>query len=825
MDLASKLFQSRKPPVGYGIQFKFTKSFLLNEYVEPIITPTNPLIVQTSPKSPFKKINPNNNNLQPQSPNITSYDRAPWIIYNKLKHNQNITENLISDLLYLINRFLSEEIDNVYNSILNGQNQFQTLYNEFKDNLIKFKPLLNEPFKINEFSSHVHKFSTFIQSSFQKENSIYGNDKINLVVYRLIAYVVLHIYLIIDLIVKILEPYKHALKNDAKYKDYYNVFTNFETMATPKYNTILVVEIKDNSKFSSLVLMEDGTANLYSGSRKLHIKEYVIRQRIFGPVYDQPQQQLLFLSKEVVITISIPEEDIKSLLLIVDVLQKKRTTVMCQSCMNIYNDPITCVVCKKFFCILCCPHNNPHKFNQPICLKCHHSKTPLPLKVQHQSTKRNLNVSSYNDFVDQVRISQLGTSYKIDYHFTIEEDPFPIAIPNNEYSLMSNLVLMNYFGINAPLTINVHELSIDISEIPTLDYKDLILDKNILGQGGEASVIKVEKLREECLHHPHYKTPMVLKRMQPVDKHAFGELQRPQKEMELREKMKKFQQESKIMFDLASRYIVKVIAIVPDIRYMDTSPYVDDTSNPVEFCTSGILLELAQGSLDQSILADQINNWELILLYWLDIARALEYLQGKNICHRDLKPHNILVFDRNCFEIDGVRVKLSDFGISHTIAKVKLGLETGESGTDIYKAPEILKSSKYSTESDIFSLGLVFFEVITKQKYHNNLREKAFRSVSEFGYIHEEVCNLINQCLQLDPKKRIKIKELIDQLTTLIPISKSWTDLPSVRKNPRSLSECKSLVLDKFRKIANSYGFIMTDVDLEPIPDHNNKQV
>lgn len=87
------------------------------------------------------------------------------------------------------------------------------------------------------------------------------------------------------------------------------------------------------------------------------------------------------------------------------------------------------------------------------------------------------------------------------------------------------------------------------------------------------------------------------------------------------------------------------------------------------------------------------------------ICDALSYLHSKQILHRDLKPSNILV------TFKGDNVKLIDFGLSdsdtHSILKAP-------AGTADYTAPEVLKGAKADIRSDIYSLGIILFQLSKK---------------------------------------------------------------------------------------------------------------
>jgi WD40 repeat protein/tetratricopeptide (TPR) repeat protein len=110
------------------------------------------------------------------------------------------------------------------------------------------------------------------------------------------------------------------------------------------------------------------------------------------------------------------------------------------------------------------------------------------------------------------------------------------------------------------------------------------------------------------------------------------------------------------------------------------------------------------------------------------VAQAAEGLQAAHnsgIIHRDVKPSNILVVD-DPEAPNGVRIKLTDFGIGQVVAKEYFGdlTATGftetfsaseissRTGSRLYMAPELLVGSAASVQSDIYSLGVVFYQLI-----------------------------------------------------------------------------------------------------------------
>ncbi len=89
----------------------------------------------------------------------------------------------------------------------------------------------------------------------------------------------------------------------------------------------------------------------------------------------------------------------------------------------------------------------------------------------------------------------------------------------------------------------------------------------------------------------------------------------------------------------------------------------------------------------------------------LEIAEALEYVNGRGIVHRDIKPENIHV------DLNG-RVKLMDFGIAKTadLSLTKTGMTMG---TPYYMAPEQVSGKPVTAVTDVYSFGLLFYELLT----------------------------------------------------------------------------------------------------------------
>ncbi len=121
-------------------------------------------------------------------------------------------------------------------------------------------------------------------------------------------------------------------------------------------------------------------------------------------------------------------------------------------------------------------------------------------------------------------------------------------------------------------------------------------------------------------------------------------------------------------------------------------------------CIEGIPLTKFISEKSTRPLKEKVN---LIVL----MARALHYAHQKGVIHRDIKPANIMI-------IDDLQVKIMDFGIAkftskETLLKTQPGLILG---TPAYMSPEQLSGEELNRQTDIFSLGILSYELLTGRR-------------------------------------------------------------------------------------------------------------
>ncbi len=179
-----------------------------------------------------------------------------------------------------------------------------------------------------------------------------------------------------------------------------------------------------------------------------------------------------------------------------------------------------------------------------------------------------------------------------------------------------------------------------------------------------------------------------------------------------------------------------------------------------EYCDYGTFRNLINSLKEVS----ELNKREELAFYYLiQLRNALYYLHKKNIIHRDLKPENILMTKID----DDIIVKLADFGFSRYFQN-----NSDTSGYDdligticgspLYMAPELLVDMRYNIKADLWSFGIIMYEMIYgKNPYpiginQMQLIEYVKNKKIKYDCIFSDTCmDLIKSLLCHDPKDRI----------------------------------------------------------------------
>ncbi|KAG2636892.1 hypothetical protein PVAP13_2NG478903 [Panicum virgatum] len=218
------------------------------------------------------------------------------------------------------------------------------------------------------------------------------------------------------------------------------------------------------------------------------------------------------------------------------------------------------------------------------------------------------------------------------------------------------------------------------------------------------------------------------------------------------------------------REFAQEVYIMKKVRHKNVVQFIGACTRPPILC---IVTEFMHGGSIFDFLYNRQGSFQLpdVIRIASDVSKGMNYLHQINIVHRDLKTANLLMDDQV--------VKVADFGVARV--KDQSGVMTAETGTYRWMAPEVIEHLPYDHRADVFSFGIVLWELLTgKLPYEDMTPLQAAVAVVQKDLrptiaadTHPMLVDLLQRCWQKDPALRPTFAEIVDILNSIKEVVRS----------------------------------------------------
>ncbi|XP_045833888.1 vascular endothelial growth factor receptor 1 [Meles meles] len=226
--------------------------------------------------------------------------------------------------------------------------------------------------------------------------------------------------------------------------------------------------------------------------------------------------------------------------------------------------------------------------------------------------------------------------------------------------------------------------------------------------------------------------------------------------------------------DAALHVESKTEKMEPDLE-QDKKPRLDSVTSSESFASSGFQEDKSLSDVEEEEDSDdfykQPITMEDLISYSFQVARGMEFLSSRKCIHRDLAARNILLSENNV-------VKICDFGLARDIYKNPDYVRKGDTRLPLkWMAPESIFDKIYSTKSDVWSYGVLLWEIFSLggSPYPGVQMDEDFCSRLKEGmrmrapqYATPEIYQIMLDCWHKDPKERPRFAELVEKLGDLL---------------------------------------------------------
>ncbi|KAF7144004.1 hypothetical protein RHSIM_Rhsim05G0052200 [Rhododendron simsii] len=204
------------------------------------------------------------------------------------------------------------------------------------------------------------------------------------------------------------------------------------------------------------------------------------------------------------------------------------------------------------------------------------------------------------------------------------------------------------------------------------------------------------------------------------------------------------------------------VFILRKVRHRNVVQFIGACTQSPSLC---IVTEFMSGGSVYDYLHKRKGTFKIpsLLRVAIDISKGMDFLHQNNIIHRDLKAANLLMDEHDV-------VKVADFGVARV--KAQSGVMTAETGTYRWMAPEVIEHRSYDHKADIYSFGIVMWELLTGKIPYDYLTPlQAAVGVVQQGLrptipknAHPKLAELLRKCWQQDPTSRPDFSEITEIL-------------------------------------------------------------
>jgi len=209
---------------------------------------------------------------------------------------------------------------------------------------------------------------------------------------------------------------------------------------------------------------------------------------------------------------------------------------------------------------------------------------------------------------------------------------------------------------------------------------------------------------------------------------------------------------------------MREVTIMRKVRHRNVVQFIGACTTKPNLC---ILFEyMTWGSVLDYLRKEGALGVSETLRIGMEVCRGMDYLHKMNIIHRDLKTANLLMDENKV-------VKIADFGVARVVEQS--GHMTAETGTYRWMAPEVIEHKPYDTKADVFSFGVLLWELLTGQIPYNDhtplqaavgVVQKGLRPTIPPG-CPMQLAAILTSCWSRDPAERPSFAELLRRLQEL----------------------------------------------------------